>query len=252
VKGALLSPRRRKRLAWGTVAVAVIAVTIGAGLKWPNTSERPPEQYSAQPAQVYREPERVELTRIERAKALATAANFVTHAVARRKEEQSYDLTAPSLRGGISRTEWRAGNIPVVPYPVDHARWKLDYSYERAIGLQVLLFPTPKSGLRPEVFNMELTSAGRGKARRWLVSSWAPSDVIGAGAAPPATASAGPGGVPNIGAARPDNRDAQLGAGWLLAPLALFAIVPLLVGGFYFRSWRRGRRAEAAYRARTS
>ena len=35
------------------------------------------------------------------ARVLATAANFVTHAVARRKVEQAYDLAAPSLRGGL-------------------------------------------------------------------------------------------------------------------------------------------------------
>ncbi|MDQ3778839.1 MAG: hypothetical protein M3310_08280, partial [Actinomycetota bacterium] len=155
--GFLLSPRRRRRLAWTAVAALVLVAVVAAGIKWPNTGDRSPERYSSEQAQVYRDPKRVELTRVERAKALATAANFVTHAVARRKEEQAYDLTAPSLRGGISRAEWREGNIPVVPFPVDHARWKLDYSYEDALGLQVLLFPTPKSGLRPEVFDMELT-----------------------------------------------------------------------------------------------
>ena len=249
MRSVLLSPRKRKRLGWGLLAIAALAATVAAGIRWPNTGAREPEVYSSELARVYQEPKQVELTRLERARALATAANFVTHAVARRKEEQAYDLTAPSLRGGISRAEWRKGNIPVVPFPVDHARWKLEYSYADALGLQVLLFPTPKSGLRPETFNMELTPAGRGEDR-WLVSSWSPSGVISGGSgAPPAARSTGAGGVPNVGAALDRGGQAPLGAAWLLVPLGLFALVPLTVCGFYLRGWLRGRRAEAAYRA---
>jgi hypothetical protein len=251
VRSVLLSPRKRRRAAWFALTALALVATVVAGIRWPNTAEeRPVEEYTNRQAQMYVEPEQVELTRRERAKALATAANFVTHAVARRKEAEAYDLAAPSLRAGISRAEWRRGNIPVVPFPVDHARWKLEYSYEKALGLQVLLFPPARSGLRPQTFDMELTPTGHGKSTRWLVSSWSPSGTLGgATGAAPATASTGAGGVPNVRAALEDKR-APLGAAWLLAPLALIALVPLTVLGFYIRGWRRGRRAEAAYRAR--
>lgn len=225
-----------------------VAAAVAAGVIWPNTANRAPDTFSAEEAYVYREPKSVELTKVDRAKALATAANFVTHAVARRRVELSYDIAHPSLRAGISRAEWKSQNIPVVPYPVGEARWKIEYSYADSLGLQVLLLPTAKSRLRPEVFAMELTPAGQGKAQRWLVSSWAPSGVLSGGGAGPATArETGAGGIPNLGATLQQG-EARLDARWLLAPLGLLLVVPLLVLGFYIRGWRRGRRAEAAYR----
>lgn len=222
-----------------------MAVTVG--LKWPNTAEQPPNTFSPEQAYVYHEPKAVELNRADRARALATAANFVTHAVARRKVELSYDIAHPSLRGGITRAEWSTQNIPVVPFPVEEARWKVEYSYEDALGLQVLLLPTARSRLRPQVFAMELTPTGRGKTHRWLVSSWAPTGMTGASAAPSAP-SIGAGGVPNLGATL-SGGEARLDTRWLLAPVAILLFVPVVVAGFYVRGWRRGRRADAAYRA---
>jgi hypothetical protein len=216
---------------------------------WPSTASDPPQQFSEEEAYVYHEPERVELTRVDRAKALATAANFVTYAVARRKVERSYDLTAPALKGGLSRAEWSTQDIPVVPFPVEEARWKIEYSYSDALGLQVMLFPTAASKLRPSMFAMELTPSGRGGNHKWLVSSWAPVGMTAAGGAAPAAQSSGAGGVPNLGDNPVPSGEARLDAKWLLAPMGLLLLVPLIVGGYFVRGWRRGRRAEAAYRA---
>ncbi len=204
-------------------------------------SSAPPR--SGQEGFVYKPPKHIELTREQRARVLATAANFVTHAVARRKVEQAYDLAAPSLRGGLTRAQWRTGTIPVVPFPVEQARWRLEYSDEDAIGLQVLLMPTAKSRLRPELFNMELAPAGRGAKQRFLVTSWVPSGMAGGGA--PAPASAGTGGLPDLGSGF--EGQARLDSRWLVVPFLLLAIVPLVVVGFFLRNWRRGRRAAAEY-----
>jgi hypothetical protein len=200
-------------------------------------------------ARVYKAPKPVELTREQRARVLATAANFVTHAVARRRVEEAYDLAAPSLRGGMTRAQWRSGTIPVVPFPVEQARWKLEFSDEDAVGLQVLLLPTAASGLRPELFNMELAATGRGADQRFLVTSWSPSGLAQAGAPTAASPSVGAGGVPNIRGSLEGQGQARLGSRWLLAPLALLALVPLVVIGFFARAWLRGRRAEAEYAA---
>jgi hypothetical protein len=245
VRSVLFSPRTRRRAVWVAGGLAVVAGAVFVGVKWPNTAEEPPQSFSGRQAYVYKEPKTVELTRKDRARALATAANFVTYAVARRKVERSYDLAAPSMKGGLSRAQWRSADIPVVPFPVEEARWKVEYSYPDALGLQVLLLPTRKSHLRPTVFAMELTPT---KNHRWLVSSWAPTGMAGGGA-PAARQTTGAGGVPNVGATI-QGGEARLDTKWLLAPLALFLLVPTIVGGFYLRSWRRGRRAEAAYRAR--
>jgi hypothetical protein len=247
VRSLFFSPRVRRRAAWIGAGLALVAGAVAVGVKWPNTSEGTPDVFSDGQAYVYHEPKAAELTRADRARALATAANFVTHAVARRKVELAYDLAAPSLRAGISRAEWRTAEIPVVPFPVQEARWKIEYSYDDALGLQVLLLPTPKSRLRPTVFAMELTPTGTSKNQKWLVTSWAPTGMTGGGA--PAVPQTGAGGVPNLGATL-SGGEARLDTRWLLAPIALLALVPLIVGGFYFRGWRRGRRAEAAYHRR--
>lgn len=228
-------------------ALGLVGLAVAIGIKYPNTAERAPETAPAgAQGYVYQEPKHVELTRAERSRMLATAANFVTHAVARRKVDEAYDLAAPSLRGGLTRAQWRSGTIPVVPFPVEQARWKLEYSDEDAIGLQVMLFPTAKSGLRPAVFNMELAPAGKGARQKFLVTSWAPTAVSGASGPEPA-ASGGPGGVPNLGGSL--DGQARLDQRWLLAPVLLFALVPLIVIGFFVRNWLRGRRAESEFAA---
>jgi hypothetical protein len=223
--------------------VGVVAVFAAS---YQNDPERETSPTGGQ-ARVYKAPKHVELTPEQRARVLATAANFVTHAVARRKVEEAYDLAAPSMRGGLTRAQWRSGTIPVVPFPVEQARWKLEFSDEDAVGLQVLLLPTAGSGLRPELFNMELAATGEGAKQKFLVTSWSPSGLAGAGAPAAASPSVGAGGVPNVQGTF--EGQARLGSRWLLAPLALFALVPLVVIGFFTRGWLRGRRAEAEYAA---
>jgi hypothetical protein len=245
----LRSPRWRRRLAWSLGGLAVVGGVTAIALLYPNANERAADEaLGREQAKVYTPPKHIELTRVQRAHVLATAANFVTHAVARRGVGEAYDLTAPSLRGGLTRAQWRSGAIPVVPFPVDEARWKLEFSDEDGIGLQVLLFPPARSGLKPELFNMELAPRGTGAKQRFLVTSWSPSGL--AGGAPPAQPSVGVAGVPNVG----DSVDGQarLGGQWLLAPIVLFALVPLVVIGFFARGWLRGRRAEAEYLASAS
>ena len=228
---------------WIGGGLALLGAVVAIGLVYPNTGGRTPATaLRGEQAVVYKAPKHITLTHAQRARVLATAANFVTHAVARREVEAAYDLTAPSLRGGMTRAQWRSGTIPVVPFPVDEARWKLEYTDADAIGLQVLLFPTANSGLRPELFNMELAATGKAK-QRFLVTSWVPSGVAGGGV--PAAASAGAGGVPNLGDTF--EGQARLGSHWLLVPLVLLALVPLVVIGFFARGWLRGRRAAAEY-----
>ena len=240
----LRSPRWRRRLGWSLGALAVVGGVTAIALLYPNRAERASEEaLGREQAKIYTPPKHIELTREQRAHLLATAANFVTHAVARHGVEQAYDLTAPSLRGGLTRSQWRSGEIPVVPFPVKEARWKLEFSDEDAIGLQVLLFPRARSGLKPELFNMEL--AARGNGERFLVTSWSPSGV--ASSPTPAQGSVGVGGVPNLGDSFDGQAQARLGSHWLLAPLVLFALVPLVVIGFFTRGWLRGRRAAAEY-----
>ena len=56
-----------------------------------------PSALSPGKPRVYHEPKLVKLTQASRAEALATAANFVKTAVARRNVEQSWLLVSPAL-----------------------------------------------------------------------------------------------------------------------------------------------------------
>ena len=119
----------------------------------------------------------------ERRQVIATAARFVETAVKRDHAERAYELVGPNLRNGTTLAHWRDGDIPVVPYPVDAARWKFDYSYTDEIGLQVAVFPEAGETVRPMVFNMSLRAVGAGAKRHWLVDSWSPRGG-GGGSAP--------------------------------------------------------------------
>jgi hypothetical protein len=243
----LESPRWRRRLLWLGSALTIVAIAVVVGVKYPNTADEEPAAAPTgeQEAQVYHEPKTIRLSSAQRARVLATAANFVTHAVARKDVGQAYDLTHPSLRGGMSRTEWNGGTIPVVPFPVDEAQWKLEYVYEDSVGLQVLLYPTAGSGLKPEVFNMELAPVGK----RFLVSSWAPTGMAGGGT-PAAASTGGVGGTRDLSASI--DGPARLDSRWLFAPIILFSLVPLLLIGYFARNALRSRRAAAAYAASSS
>ena len=256
VRAFFESPRRRRRLGWGLGIAALVAGLVTVGVMWPNTAEQADSKLRPGKPQVYHEPTSVKLSRSSRAEALTTAANFVKTAVARQQVERSWELASASLRQGFTRTEWGRGEIPVVPYPVAQAKWKLDYTYEDAVGLQVLVYPRANAGMRPNLFLMELKQEGDPKHRHWVVDSWTPSGVANPALRPP---DAGPGaggggvgaaaGVPSLDATVVgEGNDARLGATWLFVPLALFAIVPLVLIGFAVRNVRRSRRAERAYR----
>ena len=102
----------------------------------------------------------VKMAAAERRQVIATAARFVETAVKRDHAERAYELVGPNLRNGTTLAHWRDGDIPVVPYPVDDARWKFDYSYADEIGLQVAVFPEAGETVRPMVFNMSLRAVG--------------------------------------------------------------------------------------------
>jgi hypothetical protein len=246
------SPRRRRRLAWGAGLGSLLAGLIALGVLWPNTAQEVPQVREPGRVQVYQPPKTVKLTTQSRAKALATAANFVKTAVARRNVDLSWPLASASLRQGFTRSEWRKGEIPVVPYPVAQAKWKLDYTYADAVGLQVLVYPVAGSTMRPNLFLMELKPAGDPAHRRWVVDSWTPSGVANpALQAPGPTAGSGRGGSVGVGSLNPTvvgDGKSRLSAAWLFAPLALFAIAPAVLLVFAVRSRRRSRRAERAYR----
>jgi hypothetical protein len=192
-----------------------------------------------EPAPLPPPPKRAPFTADVRKDVLDTAARFLQTAVVRERVEDSWELTAPSLKQGYTRETWATQDIPVAPYPVDVARWDIDYSWEGVVGLKVALFPKKGEDVPAAVFDMQLRAFGKGDKRRWLVDSWTPTSYTGVPRGPLLGGSNRP----------PVEYKSPLGPTWLLFPLGVIALavaVPLLVLG---RNWWRGRRAVRRYEA---
>jgi hypothetical protein len=181
----------------------------------------------------------------ERREVIATAARFVETAVKRDHAERAYALVGPNLRSGTTLAHWRDGDIPVVPYPVDDARWKFDYSYADEIGLQVAVFPAAGEAVRPMVFNMSLRAVGAGVKRHWLVDSWSPRGGGGSSSRPSRT----DGSPFQIDLKPPGSASTSLGVAWLLVPAGLIGLALLIPATLVVVERVRSRRAQRAFDA---
>ena len=242
MKGLLSSPRLRRRAVW-VVAVAAIAATITIlGVFYPNTS---PTRHSAPftnaPVQtVASNPATVKFSARDRKAVADVAGRFISSAVYRHHLDDSYDLVMPSFHQGLTRAEWRTGNIPVSPYPgaaVALLRWKLDYSYRNRVGMRVAFMPKATAKVGGIVYAIELKQVGTPARHRWLVSYWTPSGGQILSKAQRA-AKAGP-----VEPLKP-----RLGAGWIFVPIGgLLALIVLVPATLALRGWLARRRVERTY-----
>ncbi|MDX6512224.1 MAG: hypothetical protein QOE36_1728 [Gaiellaceae bacterium] len=109
---------------------------------------------------------------------------FVVDAVARRRPAAAAALVTPDLRAAATPKQWRAGEIPVIPFPADLrlVQPTVSYVYPRRVGLDLILQSRPgarQGGMR---FALEVKRF----RSRWLVDSIAP--VEGFGGPPPSRA----------------------------------------------------------------
>lgn len=158
---------RQASLLAGLILVAgVVAFTV-ASIGDTGTSQETP--LSNTPAQVFTPRAQVPLDQAAR----QVAGRFILTAVARDDLAESYELTHPELRQGLSRREWLTGDIPVVYYPakaIETATFKVDESYPDEAILEVALLPKESAKVKPQIFFIGLKKAGR----RWQVSYWVP------------------------------------------------------------------------------
>lgn len=227
----------------------VLGSAVTLGIVFRNTAPPEKETLRNDPLQVYKEPTPVRLTKTDRTLALDTALKFVNTAVARRHVEDSYALAAPELREGLTRSQWSRGEIPVIPYPATEARVRVDYSFRNELGLTLLLVPTATSKLNPMSFNMDMTARGTGRERRWLVNAWTPSGTSAAATVGGGGGEEGALGGTNLAPQNTEGLDSPIGAGWIIAPIALLGAVLLVPIGVGIRSWRQNRRAMREYEA---
>jgi hypothetical protein len=209
------------------------------GLRFSNTGHKIVSPYTPGPVQlVPKNPPSDRFTAAERRQVHAVASRFVATAVLRRNIDDSWEISAPKLREGLSRSEWAKGEIPIVPYPAEAfalARWRINYSYAHRVGLKVALYPKPESLVRRQVFDIEVQNFGTAADPRWLVSYWSPSGGAQIAAAPPGLAR-----EPVIGTG-----NAAVNPVWLIVPVALVGgSILILLAGLGIRGRVRASRAN--------
>src|SRR5256885_10654368 len=121
----LSSPRRRKRLAYAGVALALVGTAVGVGVTYPNTAHHVPQRFHGGPPKVVRTPSKAPFTPADRRRAEAALQIFVDHAVARRDPAVAYTVATPAISRGSTRKGWAAGNLPVYPYPAARQRVRI-------------------------------------------------------------------------------------------------------------------------------
>lgn len=165
-------PLWRKALPWliGLAAICVLVAFVAVVFGNRNPL---PEHFSNQPVDVVK-PEK-SITVPDDAKLVAKT--FIQTAVARKNLEKAYPLAGPAIKQGMTMKEWKSGNIAVIPFPLDDlyvAPFKVDYAHERDILMEVALLADPKTGVKSQIFFINLKKYGTGDKARWLVDNWVP------------------------------------------------------------------------------
>jgi hypothetical protein len=236
----------RRRLLWVGSFFALAGVVAGLVVVFPHPPPRAGEGTS--PGGDIVVPDVPQAFKPHAAEVLGVARTFVATAVARKHLASSYDLVCPEMKQGFTREKWAKGEIPVVPYPVYFGKWRVSYSYEREVDVQVALFAKPKSNVKPVVFDLALqpcvSKAGK---KHWLVSSFIPV-TSPSGDYSVSRNAGGKGFNPfGIGTRNPKPLPNNASYSWLLVPLLVVGgMIVLLMAFFVIRSVR-GRRAYSAY-----
>jgi hypothetical protein len=237
MRGRLASHRFRRRLAWTTGIFGVLTAIVVGAILIGNTGKTTETPLSNRPTWVYREPKAHRLTQKERVELFTTSTHFIRTAVARQRLDEAWELLGPEMRAGQTRKEWDTGTNNVVPFPVAGvATWGILYSYENDVALNFALVSKPGNDVVGKTFTIELKRyAGHGS--RWLVASWVPNGVSGAGQSLSAAAAAQSDTGPR----------APLSAAWLLVPLSILALIVLVPIALAIRSFFVHRRASKRY-----
>lgn len=101
--------------------------------------------------------------------ALQVARTFLLTAVLRKNLDTAYGIVGPALKGGISRAQWRTGNIPVTYYPAGNAKTAqlvVKSSTKNQLLLEVGLKGRPGTHVKSLGFTLGVDRIGG----KWLVN----------------------------------------------------------------------------------
>jgi hypothetical protein len=236
----------RRRLLWTGGFLALAGGAAALIVAFPSPGSRPEDKTSPggtlvpQDKPIKFAPQQKEM--------LALAQQFVSTAVARKHVEDSWELVCPSMKHGYTRTTWAKGDIPVVPFAFVFGKWRLSYSFQTEVDLQVALFAKRQAHIPPIVFDLTLQPCGKAdkdSGKQWLVASFIPTpSATGDYPSSGTTRQANPFA---IGTKNPKPLPHHASGAWLLIPGGIVGGMLFLVLGFLGLRSIRGKRAYAAY-----
>ena len=173
-----LSARLQRYAPWLAALVLVAGIAAAIVRFAPNRDAAPQVIPKTQP----KAPAKEKTVPLSRA-ATKAVYTFVTTAVARTDLAAAWRISGPNIRGGLTYKQWLAGNIPVVPYPIEARGFaphmKIDYSYPNSAQLELDLQPKAGSNMAGQLFIVELKRiAGANGKTRWVVDNWVPRTSI--------------------------------------------------------------------------
>ncbi len=222
MSGRLSSPRFRRRLFWSAGTLGVLSALAISAILVGNTGRSNETPLTNNPAWVYREPQRLALTREDRRELFATSSRFVRTAVARKHLDAAWRMLGPEMRAGQTRKSWDTGFNNVIPFPaIGIANWDISYAYKDDVAIDLAVVGAKNSDWAGKTFTIELKRY-RSRPHDWLVASWVPKGV------------GGPRQIRSVGTQPPPPPvKAVLSAKWLLAALAILGalLLTLIVAG---------------------
>jgi hypothetical protein len=240
-----MSPRTLRRLRWGAAFAGVVGGVAALIAFLPTAAPEREPSSSSGAARVADAPQEVSLTRAQRRAITELVDAFVPAAIERRNLDLAYKLVTPSFRAGVSRAEWYDGSIPVHPFDARaerHYAWRINYAWPSEVSIEVFLQPSRHEKLGPMAFTGLLVPTGD----TWKIEEFVTSATFAPEKKAPRIL-AQPDFQPNMieGA----HTTSRLSADWLLLPLGVLALVPIVPLVFFIRTKRIERRALRNYRS---
>lgn len=233
---------------WAAGAVVVTIVAIVGISAMPGPKKLPPDRWGkAQAVDPNAGDKPIKVTKTIRRQISESLDQFVPTAVARNHPEQAYAAATPNLRGQATAQQWRAGDIPVQPFPVrpgqSYHGWTVNFAFRNQVNLDLLVMPDLKKETHPLALTIDMRKVGH----HWLVDSVFPVAVF---AALPKQGNRGPmvstyDLVPGQAAAGGRSR---VSYGWLLVPFGLVGAGLMLIVLLGVRGVIRDRRARSRQR----
>ena len=213
------------------MAASAGAIAVG------NTGESNKTPLFDRPAWVYREPARMKLTGADRKQLFETASQFIQTAVARKHLDSAWGMLGPEMRAGQTRKSWNTGFNNVIPFRRSASRPGTSSTRTRVMSRSTSAWSASKhSDWAGKTFTIELKRY-KGHGNDWLVASWVPKGIGGAGRSSvdrrsrPAEAADG----------------AKLDAKWLLLPVSIFGLLIATLVAWAIRGAVQQRRAARRY-----